>query len=144
MLNKMTAIGRLGKDPELKQLNSTSVCNFSIACSEKWKDKSSGEMKEKTEWLNCKAFGKIGELVNQYLKKGSLAYIEGKLSTRTWDDKDGKKCYATEILVSEVKFLSTKSEDAPKPKAPPKKQEQDEWANAMPANQSYTDDSIPF
>jgi single-strand DNA-binding protein len=137
MLNQVQIIGRLGKDPELKHLsNGNSVCNFSLATTEKWKDKTSGQSQEKTEWHKCQAFGKVGELIQQYLKQGSLAFIQGKIQTRAWDDKDGKKCYSTEIVVSEVKFLSNAGEK----NSPPSYEKKE----SAPAKKDYACDDIPF
>ena len=106
-MNKTILIGKLGQDPELKFTPSGSaVCQFSMATSEKYtKD---GQKQEKTEWHNIVIWGKIAEVCNQYLKKGSKVMIEGKIQTRTWDDKDGKKCYKTEINASQVEFLDSK------------------------------------
>ena len=107
-LNKVTLIGRLGNDPEVKSLpNGTSVANFSVATSESWKK--DGEKHEKTEWHRVVAFAKLADLVGKYLKKGSQLYMEGKLQTRNWEDKDGIKRYTTEIVMSEMKFLDGKS-----------------------------------
>jgi len=100
-------VGRLGKQPELKSLdNDNSVANFSVATSEKWvKD---GEKQEATEWHRVVCFGKLAEICEKYLDKGSQVYVEGKLQTRSWEDKEGAKRYTTEILAKSVQFLSTK------------------------------------
>lgn len=100
-LNKVTLIGNLGADPESKQFNNgNSVCNFSIATSERWKDKNTGEQKEKTEWHNIAVFSPgLVKVCQQYLKKGSKIYIEGALQTRKWQDKDGNDRYSTEIIL---------------------------------------------
>jgi single-strand DNA-binding protein len=104
-LNKVMLIGYLGKAPELKQLNAgNSVVNFSLGINKKWKDKS-GEAQEKTEWVKIVAFGKKAEVLAKYLDKGSLIYIEGEIQTRSWEDNDGNKKYATEILVGDFQFL---------------------------------------
>jgi single-strand DNA-binding protein len=100
-LNKVELIGRLGKDPEVKNLtNGSAVANFSVATSEKWKDKRSGEMQEKTEWHNIVVWNeKTIEFVQKYLNKGDLVRIEGKIQTRKWEDQDGKGRYSTEIVI---------------------------------------------
>jgi single-strand DNA-binding protein len=100
-LNKVELIGRLGKDPEVKNLsNGSAVANFSVATSEKWKDKRSGEMQEKTEWHNIVVWNeKTIEFIEKYLNKGDLVRIEGKIQTRSWEDNDGNKKYATEIVI---------------------------------------------
>ena len=111
MLNQCNFIGRLGRDPETKYAqNGDAVCNFSLACSEQWKDKQ-GDKQEKTEWVNVVIWGKLGEVAGQYLQKGSLCFISGKMSTRSWEN-DGEKKYATEIVAREMKMLSSKKEGA--------------------------------
>jgi single-strand DNA-binding protein len=108
MLNKALIIGSLGKDPELKHLPSGgSVVNFSVATKEVWNDKASGKKQEKTEWHNIVVFGKQAENCAKFLSKGSRVFVEGKIQTRSWDDKDGNKRYTTEINASDVKFLTT-------------------------------------
>lgn len=113
-LNKVILIGRLGKDPEERRMNSgDAVISFSLATSENWKDKNSGERKEKTEWHNIVIFNdNLGKLAMQYLKKGSMVYIEGQIQTRKWQDKDGNDRYTTEIVLQryrgEMTFLDSK------------------------------------
>ncbi len=104
-LNKVLLIGNLTRDPELKVLPSGSnVCNFSIATNRRWKDKS-GQMKEEVQFHNCVAFGRTAEVIAQYMKKGAGIYVEGRLQTRSWDDKGtGAKRYATEIFVEQMQF----------------------------------------
>jgi single-strand DNA-binding protein len=105
-VNKVIILGRLGQDPELKHTPSgAAVCNFSLATSETWNDKSSGQKQEKTEWHRVVVWGKLAELCNQYLAKGRQAFVEGKLQTRSWDDKDGNKKYTTEINATTVQFI---------------------------------------
>ena len=105
-LNKVMLIGRLGKDPELRQSNSgTSVVNFTMATSERYKEQGATEWTEKTEWHRCVCFGSRAEVIAKYLKKGSPVYVEGGLQTRSWDDKDGQKKYSTEIVVRDFQFL---------------------------------------
>lgn len=101
MLNKVQIIGRAGKDPEVRYGPSgDAIANLSIATTESWKDKASGERQEKTEWHRVVVFGKLAEIVGEYVKKGALVYFEGKLETRKWQDKDtGQDRYATEIKV---------------------------------------------
>jgi single-strand DNA-binding protein len=110
-LNKAQIIGHLGKDPETRYLpNGDAVCNFSVATSEQWKDKQTGEKKEQTEWHRISAFGKLAEICGQYLKKGSFVYIEGRIQTRKWQDKDGQDRYTTEIKADGMKMLGGKPE----------------------------------
>jgi single-strand DNA-binding protein len=111
-INKVIIIGRLGKDPEVKYTPSgDAVCNFSVATSDKWADKSTGEKKERTEWHRIVAWRRLAEICGEYLKKGREVYIEGKLQTRSWE-KDGTKRYMTEILASTVQFLGDNRQEA--------------------------------
>jgi single-strand DNA-binding protein len=104
-VNKVILLGRLGQDPELKYAAAGSpVCNFSMATSESWTDKQ-GQKQEKTEWHRIVVWGKLAELCNQYLSKGRQAFVEGRLQTRSWEDKDGTKRYTTEILANSVQFI---------------------------------------
>lgn len=108
-LNKVMLIGRLGKDPEIRYTTAgVAIANFTIATSEEWKDKESGDKKERTEWHRIAAFGKLGEICGEYLSKGKQIYVEGRIQTRAWDDKDGNKRYTTEIIASDVQFLDKK------------------------------------
>lgn len=107
-LNKVMLIGRLGKDPEIRYAQSgTAVTNFSLATSEDWMDKASGEKKEKTEWHRIVAFGKLGEICGRYLTKGRQVYVEGRLQTRSWE-QDGVTRYTTEIVANEMQMLDAK------------------------------------
>ena len=113
-LNKCIFIGNLAADPEARYLPSgEAVSNFRIGCTDTWKDKDSGEKKESTEWVSIDAFGKLAEICNKYLKKGSSVYIEGSLRTRKWKDKEGKDRYTTSIKCSEMKMLGARSDAAP-------------------------------
>ncbi len=105
-VNKVIILGRLGQDPELKHTPSgAAVCNFSLATSESWSDKATNEKREKTEWHKIVVWGKLAELCKQYLSKGSQAYVEGSIQTRSYDDKDGQKRYITEIKATSVQFI---------------------------------------
>jgi single-strand DNA-binding protein len=108
-VNKVILVGRLGKDPETRYMtNGEAVTNATLATSENWKDKS-GEKQEKTEWHNLVFYRRLAEVAGEYLRKGSQVYIEGKIQTRKWQDKEGKDRYTTEILVNEMQMLSSKS-----------------------------------
>jgi single-strand DNA-binding protein len=140
-INKVILIGRLGQDPEMRYTqDGTAVANFSIATSDEWKDKETGEKRERTEWHRIVAWRKLGELCGEYLSKGRQVYIEGKLQTREWQDRDGNRRFTTEIVASEVQFLGGResggsrggSEGPPPPTEPP--------PFGGPAN----DDDIPF
>lgn len=104
-INKVIIVGNLGKDPEIRHTPSgQAVANFSIATSESWNDKE-GQKQEKTEWHRIVVWGKLAELCSKYLSKGRQCYLEGKLQTRAWDDKDGNKRYTTEVVANTVQFL---------------------------------------
>ena len=109
-VNRVILIGRCGKDPEVRALPSgMAVANFSLATSESRKDKESGEKTEKTEWHRCAAFGKTAEIISQYVKKGTPVYIEGKLSTSSYD-KDGQKHYSTQVVADVMQMLGGRPE----------------------------------
>lgn len=108
-VNKWIGIGNLGRDPETRYTASgEAMCNFSIACTESWKDKQTGEKREMTEWVRISAFGKLAEICGQYLKKGSQVYVEGSLRTRKWTDKEGQERYTTEIRCDDMKMLGSR------------------------------------
>ena len=114
-LNLAIIIGNVGQDPETKFLPSgEAVTNFSIATSESWKDKNSGERKDRTEWHKVVAFGRLAEIISEYAKRGSKLYISGSLRTRQWE-KDGQKHYTTEIVAKEMQLLDRKEGGAEKP-----------------------------
>jgi single-strand DNA-binding protein len=109
-VNKVIVLGNLGKDPDLRHLpNGDAVCNFSLATTESWKDKE-GNKQDKTEWHNIVIFRKLAEIAGEYLKKGRPVYIEGRLQTRKWQDKDGKDRYTTEIVADQMQMLGSRDE----------------------------------
>ena len=142
-------MGRLGQDPELKYTPSgAAVCNFSLATSENWTDKS-GQKQERTEWHRIVVWGKLAELCNQYLAKGRQAYVEGRIQTRSWDDKDGNKRYTTEINANTVQFIGGRTDTAKSDHT----QDQSTGTNDsgmlnqeynVQTDQSFTADDIPF
>jgi single-strand DNA-binding protein len=139
-VNKVILVGRLGKDPEIRYSpNGAAVANFSVATSESWKDKNTGEKKEQTEWHRIVFFGRLAEVCGEYLKKGAQIYIEGRLQTRKWQDKEGHDRYTTEIVGNEMQMLGGKGggrEEPPTAEAP---------ANGKPERkQPDYDDDIPF
>ncbi len=108
-VNKVILIGRLGKDPETRYMpNGEAVTNATLATSENWKDKS-GVKQEKTEWHNLVFYRRLAEIAGEYLKKGSMVYVEGKLQTRKWQDKEGRDRYTTEIIADQMQMLGGKS-----------------------------------
>lgn len=145
-VNKVILVGRLGKDPESRAFpDGGSVCNFSIATSESWKDKQTGERKERTEWHNIVLRNRLGEVATQYLKKGSQVYIEGSIRTRKWQDQSGQDKYTTEVMGREMTMLDSKSDNnqsgqqsghKPQPASPS--------AGPDYGNPSDYDDDLPF
>ena len=108
-INKVILVGNLGKDPETRYMPSgKAVTNFSIATSESWKDKQTGEQKEQTEWHNIVMYDRLAEIAAEYLRKGSQVYVEGKLRTRKWQDKEGRDRYTTEIIANEMQMLDSR------------------------------------
>jgi single-strand DNA-binding protein len=111
-LNKVMIIGHLGRDPETKSMpNGTSVSTVSIATSRNWKDKESGDKREETEWHRVVFYDKLADIVDEYLVKGKLVYVEGRLRTRKWQDKDGVDRYTTEIIANQMTMLGKRSDD---------------------------------
>src|SRR5690348_13700843 len=109
-VNKVIIVGNLGRDPETRYLPSgEAVTNISVATTDKWKDKASGEMKEATEWHRVSFFGRLAEIAGEYLKKGSQVYVEGSLRTRKWQDKEGKDRYSTEIRGDVMQMLGSRA-----------------------------------
>jgi single-strand DNA-binding protein len=105
-INKVTLIGNLGRDPEVRYTpNGAAVCNVSIATTRNWKDKSSGEKVEETEWHRVVFYDRLAEIAGEYLKKGRSVYVEGRLKTRKWQDKDGKDNYTTEVVADQMQLL---------------------------------------
>ena len=108
-VNKVILVGNLGKDPDSRFLpDGGAVCNFSVATTDKWKDKS-GEPQERTEWHRIATFNKLAEICGEYLKKGSQVYIEGRLQTRKWQDKEGQDRYTTEIVADRMQMLGSRA-----------------------------------
>ncbi len=109
-VNKAIILGSLGQDPDIRYTaGGAAVANISIATNEQWKDKESGEMQERTEWHRVVFFGRLAEIVGEYLRKGSQVYVEGRIQTRKWQDKEGQDRYTTEIVANEMQMLGSKS-----------------------------------
>jgi len=146
-VNKVILIGNLGQDPEVKYMpNGNAVANVTIATSESWKDKNTGEQVDKTEWHRIVFFRRLAEIVGEYLKKGSKVYIEGKLQTRKWQDKDGKDHWTTEIIANEMQMLDSRGGEYNENNASSAASGQDNSApsQAAPAANNDFDDDIPF
>jgi single-strand DNA-binding protein len=137
-INKVILIGNLGQDPEMRYLtDGAAVCNITVATSETWKDKNTGEKKEKAEWHRVVMFRRLAEIAGEFLRKGAKVYLEGKLQTRKWQDKDGNDRYTTEIVVDEMQMLGGRDgggggQSAPSP-----------GGRGAPAD-DFMDSDIPF
>ena len=144
-VNKVILIGNLGKDPETKSLPSGSaVCNVTVATTDGWKDKQTGEKKEHTEWHNVVFFDRLAEIAGQYLKKGSKVYIEGSLRTRKWQDKEGKDRYTTEVRANDMQMLDSKGAGGGSASYD-RSESKSERASAAPAvAEKELEDDIPF
>ena len=141
-VNKCIFIGNVGRDPEIKTANSgTIIANFSIAVSDRQKD-AKGEWKDVTEWVNLVAFKRTAEIVRDYVVKGSKLYVEGKLTTRNWQGKDGAKHYKTEILVNDVVLLSAKEENGRTESTRAESNKKENTSDYDPSE--VTDEDIPF
>lgn len=137
MVNRVFLIGRLGRDPELRYTGSgTPVANFSLATDETWTD-SNGQRQSRTEWHNIVVWSRLAEICDQYLRKGRLIFIEGRIQTREWDDRDGNKRRTTEIVASNMQMLESKSDQGPSSGG-----SQEERMDAMEIG--ISDDDIPF
>ncbi len=137
-INKVIIVGHLGNDPEMRSMpNAEAVANISVATSEAWTDKNTGERREVTEWHRIVFYRKLAEICGQYLKKGAQVYIEGRLRTRKWQDQNGQDRYTTEIQGDVMQMLGTRPQSVDGANNPQPMPQQDASANAF-------DDSIPF
>jgi single-strand DNA-binding protein len=144
-VNKVIIVGNLGNDPDTKYMPSGSaVTNLSVATNESWKDKATGEQKDRTEWHKVAMFGRLAEISAEYLRKGSQVYIEGKLRTRKWTDQQGNDRYTTEIIADEMQMLGGRTgggapamDGPPQSSAPPQ-------GSSGPSGSDDFDDDIPF
>lgn len=159
-VNKVILVGRLGVDPESRAFpNGGSICNLRVATSETWRDKQTGERQERTEWHRVVLRNKLGEIAQQYLRKGSQVYIEGRIQTRKWQDQNGQDRFTTEIVGNEMTMLDTKGGsgggDSSFDQSQSRPQQQNNYGSAQPASASagpdygggdadYYDDDIPF
>lgn len=149
-INKVILVGNLGGDPETRYSSSGSaICNITIATSDSWRDKQSGEQQERTEWHRVVMFNKLGEIAGQYLRKGSQVYIEGRLQTRKWQDKSGQDRYTTEIVANEMQMLGGRGGESsagfnPGGGAKAERNYSSAPAASAPAAPAFEDDDIPF
>lgn len=151
-VNKAIIVGNLGKDPEVRySANGAAIANITVATSEQWKDKNTGENQERAEWHRIVFFGRLAEVVSEYLKKGSQVYVEGSIRTRKWQDQSGQDRYTTEIVANEMQMLGSRGDgasrgqssesQAPRGPSAPRPQRQ-----AAPPSDGFDDldDDIPF
>ena len=146
-INKVILIGNLGRDPEIRYTTSGSaVANVTMATSESWKDKTTGETQERTEWHRIVFFNRLAEIAGEYLKKGSKVYIEGSLRTRKWQGQDGQDRWTTEIVANEMQMLDSRSGgDAPfAPQQQSSAQQPSQGTAAATADNGGFEDDIPF
>ena len=150
-INKVILIGHLGADPETRAMPSgMTVANMRLATTESWKDKQSGEQQERTEWHNVALFGRLGEIAAEYLRKGSQVYIEGRLRTRKWQDKEGRDRYTTEIVANEMQMLGGRggagaaSGAGGSSEPAPRAEHAEAAAGGAGASRDDFDDDIPF
>ena len=144
-VNKVIVVGNLGKDPETRFMpDGKAVCNFSVATTDTWKDKATGEKKEATEWHRISTFGRLAEICGEYLKKGSQVYIEGKLRTRKWQDKEGQDRYTTEIIADAMQMLGSRSGMGGGESREPVAMGESRPANKPAGQFQDMDDDIPF
>lgn len=137
-INKAIIVGNLGQDPEVRYLaNGDAATTLSVATSESWNDKATGEKKEKTEWHRVVIFGKLAEIAGEYLKKGSQVYLEGKLQTRKWQDASGVEKYTTEIVANQMQMLGAKPSGQ-------QRQQQQGWGQPSPAPQQQAQRQHPM
>lgn len=130
-VNKVILVGNLGRDPEIHHGNTT-IANVTLATSESWKDKQTGEQKEVTEWHRIVFYRQLAEIVEKWVKKGNQIYVEGKLQTRKWQDKEGNDRYTTEIVANEMQMLGGRQEEKPT------------TTQAPQSDANIVDDDIPF
>ena len=137
-INKVILVGNLGQDPETRDMPSGgAVTNISVATSEQWKDKKTGDQKERTEWHKIAFFGRLAEIAAEYLRKGSQVYVEGKLRTRKWQDRDGNDHWTTEVIADELQMLGGPTQSS-------NKQFKGSDVNPPKDVQDVYDDDIPF
>ena len=145
-VNKVILIGNLGQDPEVRYMpNGNAVCNITVATSETWKDKNTGENQERTEWHRVVMYRRLAEIAGEYLKKGSKVYLEGRLQTRKWQDQQGQDRYTTEIIADEMQMLDSRGGSSDFSPGPARSSAPQGRAQETPAPlDSGFEDDIPF
>ena len=143
-VNKVILVGNLGRDPEVRYMTSGEVvCNFSIATTDTWKDKN-GQKQERTEWHNIVMYRRLAEIAGEYLKKGAPVYLEGKLQTRKWQDKDGNDRYTTEIIADQMQMLGSRGDGGGQSGGGQSPRQQQQQSAPSGGNGNVPDDDIPF
>ena len=152
-VNKVILVGNVGNDPEVRYMpNGNAVANVSVATSDSWKDRNTGDQQERNEWHRVVFFNRLAEIVEQYVKKGTKLYLEGRLQTRSWE-QDGAKRYSTEIVANEMQMLDSRGaggvnqefgDQAPPPAAPSQDSEKGSTQQPSSSNFDNFDDDIPF
>ena len=145
-INKVILIGNLGQDPEVRYMpNGGAVCNLTVATSESWKDKNTGENQERTEWHRVVMFRRLAEIAGEYLRKGSKVYLEGKLQTRKWQDQQGNDRYTTEVVADQMQMLDSRGGgSADFAQKPAQSQPAGQGQSAPPTPDDGFEDDIPF
>jgi single-strand DNA-binding protein len=144
-VNKVILIGNLGADPDVRYMPSgTAVANIRVATTEQWRDRSSGESQEHTEWHRIALFGKLGEIAQQYLRKGAKVYIEGKIRTRKWQGQDGQDRYSTEIVADQMQMLDSRGSGGSAPFDEPSSGPPPQQGGGSVMDKPDFDDDIPF
>lgn len=145
-VNKVILVGNIGRDPETRfSPDGAAICNISIATTSQWKDKASGEKREETEWHRCVAYNRLAEIIGEYCKKGRSIYVEGRLKTRKWKDKDtGADRYATDIVIDQMQMLGGRDDSGGQQDQP--RQQPQRQAATQPSSGGLSDmtDDIPF
>ena len=152
-VNRVILVGNLGQDPEIRYMpNGSAVANFSVATSESWKDKQTGETRDRTEWHRVVVFGKLAEIAGEYIKKGTQVYLEGQLQTRKWQDQTGNDRYTTEVVINPIggtlQILGSRSDDSNQEQSQQPNKQQSTIVPPLPSPPSLPetdfDDDIPF
>jgi len=145
-INKVILVGNLGNDPDIRYTaGGAAVANISLATTDSWRDKESGEKQERTEWHRVVFFGRLAEIVGEYLRKGSQVYVEGRLQTRKWQDKTGNDRYTTEIVANDMQMLGGRGSSMPgNDQAPAPMADSKTDSRPATADNDFVDDDIPF
>ena len=149
-INRVILVGNLGQDPEIRYMpNGSAVANFSVATSESWKDKQTGEQKDRTEWHRVVVFGRLAEIAGEYIRKGTQVYLEGQLQTRKWQDQSGQDRYTTEVVINPIggtlQILGSRSDDSNQQQSnQPNKQQSTIVPPPTSLPETHFDDDIPF